>query len=137
LGCVLVGSGWGSRGVPTGSLGRADGFAHYACPVILGGLPQRSIRLEDYNLVNYFSFVFFSPLYMAGPILDFDSFLTFSYQPQNKENSFFYFLRLLVAILLMELLTKNHIHKIQEQLQNLLSQTKEILKKKIFTPIKT
>jgi len=46
--------------------------------------------MSDYNLVNYFSYILYTPLYTAGPILSFNAFVENTYNPQKAEDPFRY-----------------------------------------------
>jgi D-alanyl-lipoteichoic acid acyltransferase DltB (MBOAT superfamily) len=64
-------------------------------------------QLINYNLINYLSYVLYTPLYMAGPILSYHSYLNYMEQPQSTENILLYFIRFTYCYGLMEfLLTK-------------------------------
>ena len=61
--------------------------------------------LDQYNLVNYLSYMLYAPLYTAGPIISFNAFVENTHHPQRAEDPVRYGLRWLVCLCLMELLT--------------------------------
>ena len=72
------------------------------------------MQIEDYTFFNYISYVFFLPLYFAGPIITFNDFM---FQLKNRNSPFDYrsalkyFARLVGCFLLLEL-TLNLFHPV-------------------------
>ncbi|KAA8912337.1 glycerol:H+ symporter [Sphaerosporella brunnea] len=63
-------------------------------------------KIEDYSLLNYFAYILYTPLYLAGPIITFNDFIhqqKFSTPTLNTRRTILYGIRLLLAILSMEL----------------------------------
>lgn len=66
-----------------------------------------TVHPDDYNFLNYFCYVFFIPLYFAGPIITFND---FQFQLKNRnpsvdyQNAFRYFARVLGCFFLLELM---------------------------------
>jgi D-alanyl-lipoteichoic acid acyltransferase DltB (MBOAT superfamily) len=59
----------------------------------------------DYNFSNYLAFVLYTPLYICGPIITFNDFISQIRQPSSKVNKSYilkYALRLVVVLLTME-----------------------------------
>jgi D-alanyl-lipoteichoic acid acyltransferase DltB (MBOAT superfamily) len=65
----------------------------------------KSRPLGEYNILNYLSYVLYAPLYMAGPIITFDSFMRYTVAPQTTESVPIYAFRWMYCFVLMELLT--------------------------------
>ncbi|KAJ1655766.1 glycerol transporter [Dispira simplex] len=69
---------------------------------------QRSVQscsLSDYNLVHYFAYLFYIPLYFAGPVITFNNFIWQQRRPSpdvSCRTTVVYGLRLLGALFLME-----------------------------------
>lgn len=61
--------------------------------------------LEQYNFVNYLSYMLYAPLYTAGPVITFNDFVENTHHPQRAEDPVMYGLRWLLCLALMELLT--------------------------------
>jgi len=61
--------------------------------------------LEQYCLINYLSYMFYAPLYTAGPIMSFNAFVENTHSPQESEDPIRYGLRWLLCLGLMEALT--------------------------------
>lgn len=61
--------------------------------------------MGDFSFVNFTAYMLYAPLYMAGPIISFNSFLRFTHTPQREINVFFYAGRWAACMLLMEFLT--------------------------------
>ncbi|EPY49659.1 membrane bound O-acyltransferase [Schizosaccharomyces cryophilus OY26] len=62
---------------------------------------------EDYNIKNFLGYVFYAPLYLAGPIITYNNFVSQTkYQIESplKYRNFYYGLRFLVCVMLMEFL---------------------------------
>ena len=70
---------------------------------------ERSHRMKDYSLLNYLTYVFYAPLYLAGPIVSFNAWQSYMAKPAssgfNFHVIFFYALRWLGIFLLMEVFT--------------------------------
>ncbi|KAI9296225.1 MBOAT-domain-containing protein [Neoconidiobolus thromboides FSU 785] len=66
---------------------------------------QYELNANSYNFVNYFTYLFYPPLYLAGPIITFNDFI---YQTKFKNPNLTvktigkYLIRLILVILLME-----------------------------------
>jgi len=61
--------------------------------------------LKDYSLLSCFSYLFYAPLYLAGPILPFNSFISQIKEPQkmlSRRYVCFYLVRVVLAVALME-----------------------------------
>lgn len=64
----------------------------------------------EFNIVNYFGYAFYVPLFLAGPIITFNNFVA---QMRTKvpditlKSTFYYFIRLVACILLMEWMMHN------------------------------
>lgn len=52
------------------------------------GRVERSFDAKAYNYINYLTFMLYAPLYMTGPILTFNSFISqvCIFLPSFKEN---------------------------------------------------
>jgi D-alanyl-lipoteichoic acid acyltransferase DltB (MBOAT superfamily) len=59
-------------------------------------------QLEAYNMVNFFSYVVYAPLYVAGPIISFQDYIKFDNKSQKEEFTTKYAIRFIVLLLLME-----------------------------------
>ncbi|CAB4473157.1 uncharacterized protein OCT59_028303 [Rhizophagus irregularis] len=61
---------------------------------------------EDYNYINYLSYVLYTPLYLAGPIITFNNFISQLRYPKEFDikSTFIYGVRLLGVMLLMEVM---------------------------------
>ncbi|KAI5954470.1 GUP1 [Candida jiufengensis] len=65
------------------------------------------LPINDYNIVNYLAYIFYTPLFIAGPILTFNDYI---YQSNYQQSSsvkdykriFMYFLRFIFCLLTME-----------------------------------
>jgi len=57
---------------------------------------------DEYNLLNCLSYCLYAPLYVAGPIISFNSYMAFVNSPQTKESAPLYALRWCLAFVLME-----------------------------------
>jgi len=66
---------------------------------------EKHCHLDDYNLINYLSYMLYAPLYVAGPIISFNAFVENTKNPQETENPLTYGLRWLLCLGLMEFLT--------------------------------
>eukprot|EP01038_Epipyxis_sp_PR26KG_P010182 gene10182-13699_t len=70
---------------------------------------KESLLHQDYNFINMLAYLLYIPLYMAGPIINYDMFVSQSKGVHTKlvpqENVFFYGIRLLFAMGLMEYFT--------------------------------
>lgn len=67
---------------------------------------ERSCLRSDYCFTNYWSYLLYPPLYLTGPIITFNNFISQTRQPPptiTLRTCLLYGLRLLAAILLMEL----------------------------------
>ena len=83
-------------------------------PKLLSNLDDRErltapLPLGDYNIVNYFAYITYAPLFIGGPIISYNDFVYQSnYQQLNSvrdyKRSFIYFMRLMFCILVMEFL---------------------------------
>ena len=58
--------------------------------------------LEEYNLLNFLVYVLYAPLYMAGPIITFNSFMYYTNNQQKEVNVYVYAIRFVGCYLLME-----------------------------------
>jgi D-alanyl-lipoteichoic acid acyltransferase DltB (MBOAT superfamily) len=68
---------------PSDSVVSQENHAHVATTT-------QSRPLDDYNLLNFISYTLYAPLYMAGPIITFDSFMQCTVSPEvGKPSSFF------------------------------------------------
>ncbi|ANZ73919.1 BA75_01479T0 [Komagataella pastoris] len=68
---------------------------------------NNSLPLNQYNLFNYISYVTYTPLYIAGPVITFNDYFYQSFNPLptiNFKKTAIYGLRLLFCILVMEFL---------------------------------
>lgn len=64
-----------------------------------------SLLSIHYNVFNYLAFLFYPPLYIAGPISSFNAFVSYTYKPQTQYSSWdiaLYGLRLLITIVGLE-----------------------------------
>ena len=61
--------------------------------------------LEEYGILMYFSYIFYCPLYIAGPIMSFNAFAENTLRPQQSVNPWHYAGRWVLCLGLMELLT--------------------------------
>ncbi|KAL8699209.1 MAG: hypothetical protein Q9201_006137 [Fulgogasparrea decipioides] len=62
-------------------------------------------RAEDYSVRNYFAYILYSPLYIAGPILTFNDYISQSrYTPRSisRDRTTLYGIRFLISLLTME-----------------------------------
>lgn len=57
----------------------------------------------EYNLINFLSYCVYAPLYIAGPIVSFNTYIKYSNKPQESESVTMYGLRWLFAFSLMEM----------------------------------
>jgi len=66
--------------------------------------------LDEYtNVIHFLSYVLYTPLYMAGPIMSYNSFIHYSHFPNAvQENVMLYGLRWILSFVLMEYLTANY-----------------------------
>jgi D-alanyl-lipoteichoic acid acyltransferase DltB (MBOAT superfamily) len=60
---------------------------------------------SEYNLLSFMTYMTYAPLYMAGPIVSFNSFLSSSKYPQQKVNIYLYGLRWILCFSLLEWMT--------------------------------
>ncbi len=67
-------------------------------------LANNARPMGDYNIVNYFSYIFYTPLYTAGPIITFNAFVENTYHPQRSEDPYRYAGRWLLCLACMEFL---------------------------------
>lgn len=61
---------------------------------------------EDFSFRNYLAYILYSPLYLAGPILTFNDYISqqrHQLPSINRERTFFYAIRFLICLLTMEL----------------------------------
>ncbi|KAI0465164.1 hypothetical protein LJB42_000386 [Komagataella kurtzmanii] len=68
---------------------------------------NNSLPLNEYNVFNYISYITYTPLYIAGPVITFNDYLYQSFNPLptiNFKKTAIYGLRLLFCILVMEFL---------------------------------
>jgi len=63
------------------------------------------LELHDYGLLQYLSYILYSPLYIAGPVCSFNAYMAYSRKPQLQEHVAAYAVRWAVCCLLMEYLT--------------------------------
>ena len=63
---------------------------------------------EYQSIYNYFSYIVYPPLYMAGPIMSFNSFMKNSKKPQYSENPITYGMRWIFCFVLLEYLTHEY-----------------------------
>lgn len=68
-------------------------------------LSNASRPLTDYNIINYLSYIFYTPLYTAGPIITFNAFVENTHHPQKSEDPYRYAGRWLLCMLCMEFLS--------------------------------
>ena len=68
-------------------------------------LANSSRPLADYNIINYLSYVFYTPLYTAGPIITFNAFVENTHHPQKNEDPYRYAGRWVLCLLCMEFLS--------------------------------
>ncbi|KAL9604635.1 MAG: hypothetical protein Q9219_000355 [cf. Caloplaca sp. 3 TL-2023] len=64
-------------------------------------------KAEDYSFRNYFAYVLYSPLYLAGPILTFNDYVSqLRYVPQSisRDRTILYGIRFLISLLTMEVM---------------------------------
>ena len=64
-----------------------------------------SRQISDYSLVNYLAYLLYSPLYLAGPILTFNNFISQIYQPSQTitpKRTILYGIRLAFCMMTME-----------------------------------
>ncbi|CAI2163199.1 1821_t:CDS:10 [Funneliformis geosporum] len=61
---------------------------------------------EDYNYINFLSYILYTPLFLAGPIISFNNFISQLRYPKEIDikSTFIYGVRLLAAILTMEIM---------------------------------
>ncbi|CAG8447019.1 4285_t:CDS:10 [Funneliformis caledonium] len=66
---------------------------------------------EDYNYINYLSYILYTPLFLAGPIITFNNFISQASKKKLRypkeidiKSTFIYGVRLLAAILTMEIM---------------------------------
>ncbi|KAI4126802.1 MAG: hypothetical protein LQ338_003561 [Usnochroma carphineum] len=67
-------------------------------------IPAKS---KDYSFRNYFAYILYSPLYLAGPILTFNDYISqLRYQPRSitRERTTLYGIRFLISLLTMEVM---------------------------------
>ncbi|KAL8693915.1 MAG: hypothetical protein Q9218_001329 [Villophora microphyllina] len=67
-------------------------------------IPAKS---EDYSFRNYFAYVLYSPLYLTGPILTFNEYISqLRYQPKSisRDRTTLYGIRFLISLLTMEVM---------------------------------
>ena len=58
--------------------------------------------IQEYNVVNFLSYCVYAPLYIAGPIITFNSYIHYSNNPQKSESVITYGIRWIFAFVLME-----------------------------------
>ncbi|MBA0601887.1 hypothetical protein Gorai_002091, partial [Gossypium raimondii] len=71
-------------------------------------LQERNAHINDYSFTTYLSYLVFAPLYIAGPIISFNSFASQLDVPQNHysiKEVIWYGLRWVFGLCLMELMT--------------------------------
>ena len=68
-------------------------------------IANNSRPMTDYNIVNYLSYVLYTPLYTAGPIITFNAFVENTYHPQKSEDPYVYAGRWLMCLACMEFLS--------------------------------
>ena len=68
-------------------------------------LANNARPLCDYNILNYFSYILYTPLYTAGPIIPFNAFVENTYHPQRSEDPYKYAGRWLLCLASMEFLS--------------------------------
>ncbi|KAL8655138.1 MAG: hypothetical protein Q9226_003162 [Calogaya cf. arnoldii] len=64
-------------------------------------------KTEDYSFRNYFAYVLYSPLYLAGPIVTFNEYISQQrYTPRSisRDRTFLYGIRFLISLLTMEVM---------------------------------
>ncbi len=61
--------------------------------------------VNDYSFIYYMCYMTYAPLYMAGPIVSFNSFISSSRQPQRKVNVFKYGMRWILCFCILEWMT--------------------------------
>ena len=66
-------------------------------------ITSEACALHEYNFINFLSYCVYAPLYVAGPILTFNSYIKYTHKPQKTENVSVYALRWMFAFCLMEL----------------------------------
>ncbi|KAI4203344.1 MAG: hypothetical protein LQ350_001865 [Teloschistes chrysophthalmus] len=67
-------------------------------------IPAKS---EDYSFRNYFAYILYSPLYLAGPILTFNDYISqLRYRPQSitSDRTTLYGIRFIISLLTMEVM---------------------------------
>lgn len=69
-----------------------------------GDTKPRTIS-EKYDFGHYLSYIFYAPLYMAGPIVSYSEFIEYDYEMQKKESIIPYFMRFLFCLGLLEYMT--------------------------------
>jgi protein-cysteine N-palmitoyltransferase HHAT len=66
---------------------------------------HHSHEITEYSFVDYMAYMCYAPLYIAGPIVSFNSFISFSKRSQQQENLWWYGLRWVFCFLLLEAMT--------------------------------
>lgn len=64
-------------------------------------------KIADYSFLNYFAYVLYSPLYLTGPILTFNDYMSqLRYRPRSisYDRTFLYGVRFLISLLTMEVM---------------------------------
>jgi D-alanyl-lipoteichoic acid acyltransferase DltB (MBOAT superfamily) len=69
------------------------------------GEVKARVIAEKFDFGHYLSYIFYAPLYMAGPIVTYSELIEYDYEVQNKESIFPYSLRFLLCLGLLEYMT--------------------------------
>lgn len=65
---------------------------------------EKALTEADYSFLNYLTYMFYVPLYIAGPIISYDDFIRSMKKPQSQENILLYAVRWIFCMMLMEYL---------------------------------
>lgn len=69
-------------------------------------LMELALIESDYDLLHYCAYIFYAPLYMAGPIITYNDYIRYTISPQRPNIELFYYaVRWIGCLLLMEYLT--------------------------------
>ena len=69
------------------------------------GKSEKSRAISDYDLLNYLSYIMYTPLYTAGPIITYNAYMENVHHPQSSEDPWQYSFRWIICFLIMEIMT--------------------------------
>eukprot|EP00605_Chrysophyceae_sp_TOSAG23-4_P002313 GSChrysophyteH1.ASY1.ANO1.2559.1 assembled CDS len=78
------------------------GTSEESVPLTRSNLADQSRPLVEYDLPTYFSYILYCPLYIAGPIMSFNAYVSNTNNPQRSEDPLKYAGRWLLCLAVME-----------------------------------